>query len=334
MADETQSSPKPAAPVQGADSPTGDRREFAELRKEVVEARNLVIKTDNQLKNMYAELKRVSDKQDEFARRRFFSSATAYVLFTVLTGVLFYSLSRADASRASESAAAAEARSRDLTQKVEAAQKGEKTRREASDRAARVFEQLGSEKEIAGLSQAMSNAGRIDRAQLSELEAAALDVRVASAREKIAQTSLERGLQAVRHNDHAAVSTELGRYLEAVSAPADPTVWFHLGFSRAQLKDYARAVEPLERFLKVQQQGRQAQAAGYWLGLSLEETGAAAKAVEAYNRAVALFPGNETAVAIRARLKRLGSGAPQSPAAPAPARPPPAPAPAPSEPKP
>jgi len=58
--------------------------ELSLLRKEVIEARNLVIKTDNLLKNMHAEIKKMGARQDEFAKRRFWSSGTAYVCISVI----------------------------------------------------------------------------------------------------------------------------------------------------------------------------------------------------------------------------------------------------------
>src|SRR5689334_8097455 len=54
-------------------------RELAELRKEVLESRNLVIKTDNLLKNLFAELKAVAKKNDDQYRRTWFASGAAYL---------------------------------------------------------------------------------------------------------------------------------------------------------------------------------------------------------------------------------------------------------------
>jgi TolA-binding protein len=328
MADETTSSPasgttkNPAVVVQtsAGDAPPSERREFSELRKEVVEARNLIIKTDNLLKNMHAELKRMGERQEEFARRRFFSSATAYVLFVVLAGVGAFTVARSDSAREREASAAAESRSRELQQKLEQVQKAEQVRKEASDKASRVFDQLSSEKEGPGLSQAMSNAVRMERGQLSPLESKALDERVATLKTAVAQGALDRGNQAVRRGDHKAVSTEYGRYLDMVGSTNDPQIYFHLGYSRAQLKEFQTAIDPLEKFLKAQSQGKLAQSAGYWLGLAYEETGASAKAADAYTKAVSLFPGSELAPLIRNRMRKLpppGTAPAQAPAAPA-----------------
>ena len=68
-------------------------------------------------------------------------------------------------------------------------------------------------------------------------------------------------------------------------------------------------------------QGRRlAQSAGYWLGYSYEEGNNPAKAIDAYTKALALFPGSELAPLLRSRLRKLAPGAtPAPPPAPAPA---------------
>src|SRR5215472_6436715 len=62
-------------------------RELSEIRREVIESRNLVIKTDNLLKNLHAELKLVGKRQEDFQKRQWMSSAAAYLVFAVLAVV-------------------------------------------------------------------------------------------------------------------------------------------------------------------------------------------------------------------------------------------------------
>src|SRR3982074_574400 len=57
------------------------------LRKELIEARNRVIKTDNLLKNLHAELKQMGRKHEEQEKRHWMTSVTAYVGFAVIAGV-------------------------------------------------------------------------------------------------------------------------------------------------------------------------------------------------------------------------------------------------------
>jgi tetratricopeptide (TPR) repeat protein len=284
-----------------------DGRELHELRKEVVEARNLVIKTDNLLKNMHAEIKKMGARQDEFARRRFLSSATAYVLFAIIWGVGAFMVARSDSSQEREKSAANEAHARQLSAQVEQLQKQEVVRRDTSEKAGRIYEQLGSEKEGPGLNQAMTNAIRMDRQLLSPLEAKALEDRVASMKSAVAQAALDRGQRAYRQGDWKGASTELGRYLELSPGAAEPVVYFHVGHARAMTREWPGVIPAMEAFLKNAGGTKTAQTAGFYLGEAYEEGGNYAKASEAYSRAQALYPGSDLAPAIRAKLRRLPS---------------------------
>lgn len=320
MPDETSPSPKPAPALSEPPLPSGaslEARALSELRKEVVEARNLVIKTDNLLKNMHAELKKFGERQEEFSRRRFWSSATAFVIFAALCAALAITIARTEGSREREAAQAAEQKAKSAQAQADAAVQKAQVRKEATEKAARIYEQLSSEKEGPGMNAAITNAARLDRAQLSPLEARALDDRLAALRDRLAQRALEQGQAAFRRGDHKTTSEELGRYLELVPHASDPQLWFHLGYARALLKEHAGVVEPMEKFLKASPGGRTGQTAGYYLGVAYEETGAPQKALEAYQKAHALFPGSELASLIRQRLRKLPGAQGQAPAAPA-----------------
>lgn len=318
MPDETNPTPKPVPALSEPPLPSGaslEARALSELRKEVVEARNLVIKTDNLLKNMHAELKKFGERQEEFSRRRFWSSATAFVIFAALCAALAITIARTEGSREREAAQAAEQKAKNAQAQADAAVQKAQVRKEATDKAARIYEQLSSEKEGPGMNAAITNAARLDRAQLSTLEARALDDRLAALRDRLAQSSLERGQAAFRRGDHKVASEELGKYLELVPNANDPQLWFHVGYARALLKEHAGVIEPMEKFLKASPGGRTGQTAGYYLGVAYEETGAPQKALEAFQKAHALFPGSELASLIRQRLRKLPGGQP----APAPA---------------
>jgi tetratricopeptide (TPR) repeat protein len=285
----------------------GSDGEIAALRKEVIEARNLVIKTDNLLKNLHAELKQMGRKHEEQEKRHWMTSVTAYVAMAVLAGVGAIAYARAEVRTAREEAQANESRAVALQKDAEKIKGADQVRRDASEKALRVYDLLGSEKEGPALNQAMTQAMHLDRAQISALESKAIDDRAAGMKQKIAESARSAGESAFRRQDWKAASQELGRYVELEPKPADNMIWFHLGSARVQTREFQGAVQPLENFLKSTGGTKTAQYAGLLLGQAYEEVGNPNRAREVYERAVALYPGSDFAPMIRNRLRKLAS---------------------------
>jgi tetratricopeptide (TPR) repeat protein len=304
----TRSSPPAIEPHSSGD------RDLDSLRREIIESRNLVIKTDNLLKNLHAELKQMGRKQELFEKRHMATSVAAYVLFAAIATLGAFTFARSEIRGAREEAVANEGKVKQLTQEVEGLRRADGSRRDASEKAARAYELLGSEKEGPGQTLAMDQALHLERQLLSRLEAKALDDRAAGLKTKMAQAALERGNGAFRRNDWPATAQELTRYLELEPRNEEPMVWFRLGNALTQAKEHQRAIPPLETFLKNTGSTKTAQYAGYLLGTDYEESGNAEKARQTYERALALYPSSEFSSMIRGRLKRLG---PQQAAAPA-----------------
>src|SRR4051812_33506671 len=178
-----------------------DAGPLAELRKEVIEARNLVIKTDNLLKNLHAELKQMGRKHEEQEKRHWMTSVTAYVGFVVIAGVGAIAFANAEVRTARSDAQANEARAAALQKDAERIKAADQSRRDTSERALRVYDLLGSEKEGPGLNQAMTQAMHLDRAQMSALEAKAIDDRAAGMKRQLAETARSAGESAYRRQD-------------------------------------------------------------------------------------------------------------------------------------
>jgi len=305
MSEETSTSRMSTPPAERAESISSQTGEMAQLRKEVIEARNLIIKTDNLLKNLHAELKLMGRQHDEQEKRHWMTSVTAYIAFAVLAGVGAIAYARAEVRTARDEAQANEARAAVLQKDGEKIRAADAARREAGEKALRVYDLLGSEREGAGLNQAVQQALHLDRNLLSALESKTIDDRTAGLRVKMAAGALDRGQKAFRQQDWHTASQELGRYVELEPKEADPMVWFHLGNARVQVKEYQGAIVPLENFVKTAGGSKTAQYAGLLLGQAYEETGNARKARDVYERAVNLYPGSEFAPMIRNRIKRV-----------------------------
>ena len=315
MSEET-AAPRSVPPA--VEHPAGER-DLSDLRREVIESRNLVIKTDNLLKNLHAELKLMGRKQDAFEKRQWASSVAAYFLFAAVAVLGAFTFARSEIRGAREESAANEGKAKQLTQELETTRRLESARRDASEKAARAYDLLGSEKEGPGQTLAMDQAMHLDRQLITRLEAKALDDRAVGMRAKMAQAALERGNAAFRRNDWATAAQELTRYTELEPKVEEPMVWFRLGNALTQAKEHQRAIPPLENFIKATGSTKTAQYAGYLLGTSYEETGNADKAQKAYDRALSLYPSSEFSSLIRGRLKRLASQRASAQATPAPA---------------
>src|SRR3954462_5869983 len=141
ISDET-SSPRSVPP-----EASGQDGDISALRREVIEARNLVIKTDNLLKNLHAELKQMGRKHEEQEKRHWMTSVTAYVAFAVLAGVGAIAYANAEVRTARNDAQANEARAAALQKDAEKIKGAEQIRRDVAEKALRVYELLGTEKE-------------------------------------------------------------------------------------------------------------------------------------------------------------------------------------------
>ena len=315
MSEETNAPRMSNPPPAEAAAPVSGTSEMASLRKEVIEARNLIIKTDNLLKNLHAEVKKLGDKHEEQENRHWMTSVTAYIVFALMAAVAAIAYARAEVRTARDEAQANEARAIALQKDAEKIKAADQTRRDASEKAMRVYELLGSEREGPGLNQAMAQALHLDRGQLSALETRAIDDRAAGLKLKIAEAALAAGTSAFRRQDWKGVSEMLGRYVELEPKVTDAQVWYHLGSARMQTKEYQGAIAPLESFLKSAGGTKTAQYAGLLLGQAYEEINNPTRAREVYERAERLYPGSEFAPMIRNRLRKLGAttGAPPPP---------------------
>ena len=224
--------------------------DLSDLRREVIESRNLVIKTDNLLKNLHAELKQMGRKQELFEKRHMMTSVAAYFLFAAIATLGAFTFARSEIRGAREESATNEGKAKQLTQELETTRRLDAARREASEKAARAYDLLGSEKEGPGQTLAMDQAMHLDRQLITRLEAKALDDRAAGMRAKMAQSALERGNAAFRRNDWATTAQELTRYTELEPKVEEPMVWFRLGNALTQAKEHQRAIPALENFIK------------------------------------------------------------------------------------
>ncbi len=277
-------------------------KELSDIRREVIESRNLVIRADNQLKTLHAEVKTVGRRLDEAMAQQRLSSVAAYVLFAVLAvgAGLVVSVVRGTVAthererltqQLSEATAALE---QSRTQLASAAA--------ASRAAGDVYRQLAEGSADERL-KAVLALGRLDQAHLTPLERRALQERVEATRREVGTLALERGRQATRRGETAVATEELTRFL-ALDPPEPEALEasFLLGTADARSGRPKEAIPLLSRVVDKYKNETRREEAMALLALAYEQTGQAERAAQLARTALEGAPDSPWAPAFRSRL--------------------------------
>jgi TolA-binding protein len=178
--------------------------EVRELKREIIETRGLIIKTNNLTNALSADLKSIAKRQQGYERRLVWNSATAYVVFVL---VVFVALklawdARVDAVRAEteQTRQAVDRMSRELKE----AQKRDEERAKAEARAGSFYELIRQGKRAEVVEQFES----LNKEPLTRTELAVFADAVDRARGELSIAAYHQGL------DHARV----GRWHEAAQS--------------------------------------------------------------------------------------------------------------------
>ena len=285
-----------------AEGKQGMEKELSEIKREVVESRNLVIKTDNLLKNLHAELKTVAKQGEDAARKTWFASAAAYVIFAGLciAGAVLVSSASTRSSEAERERLSRQVT--ELTAQLEV-QKTESDATATSQREAaevyRMMTNLPGDERLKGIDALL----KLDTARLTPLERSALTDRAEVLRKEIGSVAFERGKTAFRRNDMAATVTELTRFMAMNPGEEDALeASFYLGVAHNQLRQHEEAMPYFDRFLNGNKRAKNRDYAMLLMAHSLERTGQPDKAYELAKTAIETYPGSEFIPQLRNRM--------------------------------
>ncbi|AKF81506.1 hypothetical protein MFUL124B02_20950 [Myxococcus fulvus 124B02] len=303
-------------------------KELADLRREVVEARNLVIKSDNLLKNLHAEVKAVGKRHEDFQKRQWISSAAAYVLFAVIAVGAAVMITSARSSSATNERERLEKMVADLTGQLEKQRADTSAHQTAQRGAAEVYKMMTSlpgDERLKGIDALM----KLDTSRLSSLERQALNDRATSLRRETGDAAFERGKIAFRKNEMDQVVSEMERFL-AMNPPNEQALdaSFFLGTAYNQLRKHDKAVPLLARFVEGDRTSKTRDYAMLLLAQSYQEVGQMEKALETARDAAGSYLNSQYQQQFRSRIamvKRAMSGNTEA-AGPPPAAPAAAPA--------
>lgn len=178
--------------------------ELRDIKREIIESRGLIIKTNNLTNALAADLKSIGRRQQSFERRTFWNSATANFLFVVVVlGVVKVSWDfRADSVE--KEVLRLQTETRHLREELDARQRTDDGRAKAESAATGFYELIrsGKKKELV---EAYESVGR---EKLSRAERAFFGDEVKRARGQLSVASYHAGLDHLRG----------GRWKEAVAA--------------------------------------------------------------------------------------------------------------------
>lgn len=274
-----------------------------ELNQELIETRNLTIKTDHSVRNVASEVRELTRVQEEFHKRTLWSSGTAYVLFTLLVvgGMFFFfrvatSSTTADEQLVQEQLRQFEARIEELEQEVE-------RRRESEKEAWGFYELLerGSSEEVVERFPSVQ-ARLVDRASI-ELFRREVD----RLRQQLASDAFAEGMRAYAASRWADARESFQRSLNYREfAPYTPELHYHLGDALFQLNDHATAVRYYNTAIASGELSRDLEPlATYRLGESLRAMGRDREALEIYKSFQQRFPKHPWSSAAETRANAL-----------------------------
>ncbi|ATB33138.1 hypothetical protein MEBOL_006627 [Melittangium boletus DSM 14713] len=305
-----------------------DSKELSEIRKEVIEARNLVIKTDNLLKNLHAEVKAIGKRHEDLQKRQWISSGVAYVLFAALCiggAVLVGSARGSSASAERERLEKTVAELSGQLDKQRADQTAIQTSQRSANEVYRLMTNLPGDERLKGVDELV----KLDTSRLTQLERSALNDKAAQLRREIGDSAFERGKAAFRRNEMKSTIEEMTRFV-AMNPPPEQLLdaSFFLGVAYNNERKHDQAVPLLARFVEGDKKSKTRDYAMLLLAQSYQETNQLEKALSTVQEALGTYPNSEFAPLMRSRqssVRRQKAGASEAAAAPAQA---PAPAPA------
>ncbi len=236
---------------------TDTDKSLDDIRREVIESRNLVIKTDNLLKNLHAELKIVGKRQEDFERRQWVSSGITYIAFLGLCVGGAFLVSNVRTSAVTAERERLEKQVSDLNIKVEQQRQETQVAQAAEQRAAEVYRQLASATGDDRL-RAIDAFGKLDLKALNPFAQRALQDRVGLLRKEVGNAMLERGRAAFRRNEWAPAADELTRFL-TLAPPEDEAneATLMMGQALFQQHKFDQAVAPLTRYVGGRQEAQE-----------------------------------------------------------------------------
>ncbi len=168
--------------------------ELRDIKREIIESRGLVIKTNNLTNALSADIKSIAKRQQGYERRISWNSATAYIVFVlvVFTALKFAWDARVDAIRAETDQKTAE--NERLRKDSREEEKRDEDRARAEQKAAQFYELVRQGKRV----ELVDGYDAIQKEPLTKAEQAVFADAVEKARNELAAQLYQQGLDKAR----------------------------------------------------------------------------------------------------------------------------------------
>ncbi len=187
-------------------------REVREIKREIIESRGLVIKTNNLTSTLGSDLKSIAKRQASYERKLTINSAVAYVLTVGVIFVGAYVASDQRARRFEAELRALEQQKQQLQDELETKQEIKGRREKALRFATKLVESINhNDRETL-----LADVTKLDREELSPIEIRFFDDAAARARTELSLLSFQEGLEHARQKRYAESTESLERSLELV----------------------------------------------------------------------------------------------------------------------
>ena len=273
-----------------------------EIKKEIIESHNLIIKTDNLIKNLSAEIRQIQKKQESYERKYWINSVGAYVIIAALCFIGVYvgfeakiDVVRREKSQLQEDLDKARLEAEDLQAKLSV--------RAQQEKAAEHLLRLKRDKRD---DEALKVAEGLDINRLSPVLGRLVSRETEDLREKIGAETLEQGKSLFTRGYLKRSLQEFDRSI-AVKPPGEILSDAH--YQRAQLhlkmNKTATAAEDFLLAVAAAPQAVYADYALYQAAGALESSGDVPRALEAYQRVVNEYPSCRWVSPSKRRIARL-----------------------------
>jgi len=168
--------------------------ELREIKREIIESRGLVIKTNNLTNALSADVRSIAKRQNTYERRITWNSATSYVVFVL---VVFAALKLAMDARIDQLKADSDHRVKEiarLTDELSRSRDREKERETADERGARLYDLIRQNKR----SELIAQWETLKAQPFTKAEAAIFTDAVERARSELAAQLYQQGVDKVR----------------------------------------------------------------------------------------------------------------------------------------